>query len=107
MTETSNPARYSPDQAFFLPLRNDQRRVGAMRIVVMRAGFLQRAGAPVGLLGAQPLRNIHVDADGTLSATVDRFPRAGDELLLGYTDRPLVRTSIVFPGTGQGGLPVA
>lgn len=87
--------------AIFLPGPGGR---GTMSIFVQGEGFVKRAQPLLARLGQQMVARVVVLADGRgFAGLLQRAPREGDRLFVGYADRDLVETSVVY----RGGAPSA
>ncbi len=97
MTVTRELARPRVTGAKFIPAREG----GGVTVQVAGEHFLVRAAPLLARVGAQPLSRVLVRADGRgFVGVLERPPRAGDRLFVGYADEELARTPVIFGGGG-------
>ena len=72
---------------------------GSMHVQVAGEDFVARAVPLTARLGDQDVRRVSVRADGRgFAGILERAPRDGDRLFVGYADEELEGTDVVYRG---------
>ncbi len=101
MSQASDSSRPRVTDALFIPAEAGR---GQMHMQVRGQGFVARAVPLLARLGPQVVGRIVLSADGRgFAGVLERTPREGDRLHVGYADTELQPTSVVYRGGGDEG----
>ncbi|MGH3693623.1 MAG: hypothetical protein ACRDRX_06440 [Pseudonocardiaceae bacterium] len=71
-----------------------------MRVVIHGTGLTQRAITMVAAIGPQAVQGLMPSTESnTVLGFLTAEPTAGDELLIGYANEPLIATGLTYSGT--------
>jgi len=102
MARASDSDRPRVTDALFIPARE---AAGRMHIQVRGENFVARAAPLLARLGQQMVGHLVMRGDGRgFAGTLERSPRDGDRLYVGYADGELERTDVVYRGGGSSPL---
>jgi hypothetical protein len=106
MSQASDSDRPSVTDALFIPAGESR---GRMHLQVRGERFVARAVPLLARLGEQVVTRVVLRADGRgFAGILERTPRDGDRLHVGYADAELQPTDVVYrSGRGGSDLPVA
>jgi hypothetical protein len=88
------------DSAVFEPITAPLPTNWVMRVVIHGTGLRQRAIVMVAAIGPQVVHGLMPSTEAnTVLGFLTAEPTAGDELLIGYANEPLISTGITYSGT--------
>lgn len=100
MSEASEPRRPRVTDAMFIPAGEARGRV---HLQVRGDGFVPRAVPLLARLGQQMVSRVMLSPDGRgFAGILERTPRSGDRLYVGYADAELQPTDVVYDGSASG-----